>query len=262
MVIERYSDSAGDYVLLDSKNHSVYKQLFRAAKAKLKLRILVTVTDAAPAAPAYDDGYDHTTTAEEMAAQQASGEQLNRRTSYLDTVLQQPAMPSSEHSTIMDQINKNPVAQDDNAFRSFELASKPKETLQRAGLFPFSKVIYIDCNACGASIPNEHYHCSICEGGDYDLCQQCVDSGVYCPGDDHWLIKRSVDGGTVINSTSEILPPKTDRPSAEPEAAETKDEPIIEPEEDPVIVQLICNSCVRGKIAIRPSDVFYLGTVS
>ena len=39
---ERYSDSAASYVTLDPQNTAVYKQLFRAAKAKLKLRIKVT----------------------------------------------------------------------------------------------------------------------------------------------------------------------------------------------------------------------------
>ena len=39
---ERYSDSAASYVTLDPENTGVYKQLFRAAKAKLKLRIKVT----------------------------------------------------------------------------------------------------------------------------------------------------------------------------------------------------------------------------
>jgi next-to-BRCA1 protein 1 len=44
VVFERYSDSAAAFVRLDSDNSSVYKQLYRAAKAKLKLRIKATVT--------------------------------------------------------------------------------------------------------------------------------------------------------------------------------------------------------------------------
>ena len=39
VTFERYSDSASAYVKLDSNNPAVYKQLYRAAKAKLKLRI-------------------------------------------------------------------------------------------------------------------------------------------------------------------------------------------------------------------------------
>lgn len=43
VVFERYSDSASSWVKLDAANIAVYKQLYRAAKAKLKLRIKATV---------------------------------------------------------------------------------------------------------------------------------------------------------------------------------------------------------------------------
>lgn len=42
VLFERYSDSAASYVTLDPTNPAVYKQLYRAAKAKLKLRIKAT----------------------------------------------------------------------------------------------------------------------------------------------------------------------------------------------------------------------------
>jgi next-to-BRCA1 protein 1 len=43
VLFERYSDSAASYVTLDPTNPAVYKQLYRAAKAKLKLRIKATL---------------------------------------------------------------------------------------------------------------------------------------------------------------------------------------------------------------------------
>jgi next-to-BRCA1 protein 1 len=43
LVLERYSDSAGAYVTLNADNPQVYKTLFRAAKAKLKLRLRASV---------------------------------------------------------------------------------------------------------------------------------------------------------------------------------------------------------------------------
>lgn len=49
IVLERFSDSAGAYITLDSCNPSVYKQLYRAAKAKLKLRIKVSTVNTPPA---------------------------------------------------------------------------------------------------------------------------------------------------------------------------------------------------------------------
>jgi next-to-BRCA1 protein 1 len=42
-VFERYSDSSASYVTLDSDKPQVYKTLFRAAKAKLKLRLRATI---------------------------------------------------------------------------------------------------------------------------------------------------------------------------------------------------------------------------
>jgi next-to-BRCA1 protein 1 len=43
VILERYSDSAAAYVTLDSDKPQVYKTLFRAAKAKLKLRLKATI---------------------------------------------------------------------------------------------------------------------------------------------------------------------------------------------------------------------------
>jgi next-to-BRCA1 protein 1 len=43
VIFERYSDSSGGYILLDPKDPTAFKQLFRAARAKLKLRIQATL---------------------------------------------------------------------------------------------------------------------------------------------------------------------------------------------------------------------------
>lgn len=48
MTVERYSDSASAFVVLDSDNMPVYKQLFRAAKAKSKLKLRVSVIQPPP----------------------------------------------------------------------------------------------------------------------------------------------------------------------------------------------------------------------
>ncbi|KAF5981044.1 ZZ type zinc finger domain-containing protein [Fusarium bulbicola] len=45
VAFERYSDSAASYVLLEAENIPIYKQLYRAAKAKSKLKIRVTVKE-------------------------------------------------------------------------------------------------------------------------------------------------------------------------------------------------------------------------
>ena len=107
----------------------------------------------------------------------------------------------------------------------------------------------IDCNNCGKSIPNEHYHCSICDAGDFDLCRSCVDRGVTCDGEEHWLIKRSIRGGMVIPSVTETIAPK----KATDEAADTQDMkesvPLNE-DEDESIAERTCNSCIKGKFKL------------
>jgi next-to-BRCA1 protein 1 len=51
VVFERYSDSSASYVTLESDKPQVYKTLFRAAKAKLKLRLRATIPGEQPEAP-------------------------------------------------------------------------------------------------------------------------------------------------------------------------------------------------------------------
>ena len=50
------------------------------------------------------------------------------------------------------------------------------------------------CDVCAYSIPDTsfRYHCGICNRGDFDLCQDCAESGAKCLDDSHILIKRTV----------------------------------------------------------------------
>lgn len=105
-------------------------------------------------------------------------------------------------------------------------------------------IFSVYCNNCQAAIPDEHYHCSTCDDGDFDLCQACVDDGVLCNGADHWLIKRFVKNGKVINGTTETIAPK-------PRASESKTtlvQPEEEEEEEEVIATRTCNSCIQGEL--------------
>lgn len=224
--IQRYSDSLGSNVLLESENKAVYKQLYRAAKAKLKLRILVSTES-----PAMGEA--------EMEDNPSVSRVTPPRGSYLDTVLSDP-LPAESHTTpatISEHMDwpkpqeYSTVAEEDSAPApepqptpewTFAADAPPK---RRETELPL--VFYIDCNNCGNTIPNAHYHCSICEAGDYDLCQDCIDAGTLCPGEDHWLIKRFVENGVVINSTTETIEPKPRvQPHVEPE-------PEPEPEHEP-----------------------------
>ncbi|KAI9928037.1 hypothetical protein MW887_002889 [Aspergillus wentii] len=246
VIFERYSDSAGCFVRLDSENVAVYKQLYRAAKAKLKIRIKATAENDTSSQPAPQDNF-----AEEPSP---------ARYSYLETVLSSPlpvaqdeTMPSTASSSSPSQNDTNQAALADShpRYRDFML-SQDNLSLPVVSHKSPSGLFCIDCNHCGRSIPNEHYHCSICADGDYDLCLQCVDAGVSCQGKEHWLIKRLVDDGVVTNSTTEMFV------SRKPQTQETE-KPISEPVPEPVsekasefpaapfpkVEERICNSCLK-----------------
>ena len=102
----------------------------------------------------------------------------------------------------------------------------------------------ICCNNCDASIPDAHWHCSICDDGDFDLCPNCVDKGFVCDSDRHWLIKRTVKDNKVVNSITETIAPKT---SVKAEEANTESsEDFVAPEGNPSRSRT-CNSCVGGE---------------
>ncbi|KAJ5594511.1 Zinc finger ZZ-type [Penicillium hispanicum] len=212
VILERYSDSAGSYIRLDCDNTAVYKQLYRAAKAKSKLRIKVSVVDPSPSAPAPAPAEADTLNPAQPVDQNPP------RHSYLETVLSSP-IPAAHPEPVPVTADASPASLVDAPNNSLGLpASQPKyrdfEMEQSNPRFPVishtspNGMFCIDCNNCGSSIANEHYHCSICEYGDYDLCPQCVDDGASCRGEGHWLIKRVVLDGIVTNSTTETIPPR------------------------------------------------------
>lgn len=143
---------------------------------------------------------------------------LPSRTSYLDTVLSSP-VPVACPESLPTSSEAAPVLAGEITVPQFNLPiGQPRyrdfEMEQDKLRFPVIShnspggMFCIDCNNCGRSIANEHYHCSICEHGDYDLCPQCVDDGASCRGEGHWLIKRVVANGVVTNSTTEKIPPR------------------------------------------------------
>ncbi|CBY00619.1 hypothetical protein LEMA_P017490.1 [Plenodomus lingam JN3] len=90
---------------------------------------------------------------------------------------------------------------------------------------------------------DEHFHCSVCDGGDYDLCPVCVDSGIHCPGKGHWMVKRFVKNGCVVNSTTQRIPPKVkDVDHQEIPGAFTEEKPAAVYREEPTRT---CNCCIN-----------------
>ena len=204
------------------------------------------------------------------------------RYSYLQTVLSSPlpegsaeavsesprdaAKPTQTEPKAMQWSNTGVVAPEPQ-YQDFSLGQDNLSTPVVSHKSP-TGVFCIDCNHCGLSIPNEHYHCSICDDGDYDLCLHCVDSGVTCPNEEHWLIRRIVKDGIVTNSTTETVAPRklqTNVPEEVPEKVERKSEFVPEsvsedtPKTSPVPVEVavhsearICNACLKGTFSPPP----------
>lgn len=177
--------------------------------------------------------------------------------SFLDTVLSQPlgngAAPSFK--SFQQTCSYSPRCAIPGAFHasaSTETTVKVPQTptndlfslptLPSLNDFPLT-TYSIDCNHCGKPVPNEHYHCSICEKGDFDLCKACVDDGVYCDGDEHWLIKRTIKNGVVVPSVTETLPPKK-LAKTEASASDEVSTPLS-PEHD--YDERTCNCCINRK---------------
>jgi len=66
---------------------------------------------------------------------------------------------------------------------------------------------HVYCSNCYGLACSEHYHCNICSGGDFDLCQGCVEDGVRCGDESHRMIKRYIKNDDIIPSATENLNP-------------------------------------------------------
>ena len=320
-VFERYSDSSSSFITLDSNIPSVYKQLYRAAKAKQKLKIRVTVADKPATKPiempksslvvpdrlptrCYVHPYISDPVKAENDLLEESKIDAYVRKNYPSAVTLVPSVKSSSESQLAETENtaskpskpycwpisenggfsdatkttfqKNGVftaaakeipakneSEDKKCVPSFfstkndfaavddhSNITEALESIRQASSVP-SNSFTICCNNCDTPIPDAHWHCSICERGDFDLCQDCIEKGCLCHSEDHWLIKRFVKGGKVINSTTEtIAPKKATKPEekAIPGAftSDIKREDIHES----LDLSRTCNSCVGGEIPL------------
>ncbi|KAF9741816.1 hypothetical protein PMIN03_002049 [Paraphaeosphaeria minitans] len=279
VIFERYSDSAGAYVTLDANKPQVYKTLFRAAKAKLKLRLRATIpgqenelAPAPPSAPVQQPLSTPPSSLHRMSAETLSPPRaeatlpppLIARSSTLFCTSSQPMpaqtspvsplvadaeieaeapVPHSFTATTATQLSARQSFFSSLAAgsRNADLAFRPKmETVQT------SWVVY--CNNCNIAMEDEHYHCSICDHGDYDLCPSCVESGIHCPGSGHWMVKRFVKNGSVVNSNTERLTPK--KPQAEHEipgafTEEKQSVPEVVQKQEAEEPTRTCNCCVQ-----------------
>ncbi|KAI0142270.1 hypothetical protein GGR57DRAFT_495699 [Xylariaceae sp. FL1272] len=231
-IIERYSDSAASYVTLNPQNVSVYKQLYRAAKAKQKLKLRVLTkpiepaqeTESAPKpATVEDEGEQETQEKAEPEVKQETQPEPAARSILESTPFRNadgtlkfgPTCPIISLSGAVIDPALLPKKQEPEITKSESPC--PVETQKRQ--------FTVCCNSCEGPIPDAHFHCSICDEGDFDLCQDCVNRGITCNGDGHWLIKRTIVDGEIRYSTTHIAPKPNKaaatKPSPAPSASPT-----------------------------------------
>lgn len=65
----------------------------------------------------------------------------------------------------------------------------------------------IFCSICLGFVPNAsyHYHCGEYDRGDFDACQECIESGASCFDGSHALVRRIVKGGNLVEVADQIL---------------------------------------------------------
>ena len=265
-MFERYSDSAGNYVVLDPNNQAVYKQLYRAAKAKTKLRIKVTVSGpsdvAIPSANEPTNASEVTLVPTALPLHPASEapKELPSANIMKSTEADIPVMkhlPKAGNLAVEksdEALLPRPFALRDQFYEDLANAAKLRSTSLRAKDQAFQVPLTsftVQCNYCGTNIPSAHWHCNVCDHGDFDLCQVCIESGIHCDIDDHYLIKRTIEDGKVKYSTSNIVDKKAPKP--EPKAEEKKEMPGTfdgDIKEEPLREQptqtRTCNCCVNG----------------
>jgi next-to-BRCA1 protein 1 len=109
------------------------------------------------------------------------------------------------------------------------------------------------CNSCDQPVPDAHFHCSTCDDGDFDLCQDCINRGITCYDEGHWLIKRTIKDGQINNSTTHIAPKKARIPTPGPSlpirtAERVEEAPTQKPNPVPWCPSFLartCNCCVQ-----------------
>ncbi|KAG6359433.1 hypothetical protein INS49_012954 [Diaporthe citri] len=277
---ERYSDSASSYVVLDHSNISVWKQLYRAAKAKQKLKLRVTLRDS----DEEDKGPKPVTVEDEPETENQDFAQSKPEAPLISTApseAAEPAKPAPEQCPVppslfptlkdlatsdlsnldkikaLDQRLEKAMSQLQLGMDKFEQTSpavqaqaqdsQPAEPATSVYVAPKSANFAVCCNNCDRTIPDSHYHCSTCDNGDFDLCPECVEQGITCYSAEHWLIKRFVRGDSILVSTTERIAPKPKAKEAEPTWAPA---PCVTVFEGPStrfnhFPTRTCNSCVQ-----------------
>ncbi|KAI1270075.1 hypothetical protein F5Y18DRAFT_2859 [Xylariaceae sp. FL1019] len=271
--VQRYSDSAASYVTLNPQNVSVYKQLYRAAKAKQKLKLRVVTKPVEPAQETENAPKPATVEDErEQEIQENVEPELKQETQPEPAAAPVDALSASRRTVRTSQLATTSYKSTPaKAFPTINLsgvvidpALLPKkqesETTKSESPCPVEthkRQFTVCCNSCEGPIPDAHFHCSICDEGDFDLCQDCVNRGISCNGDGHWLIKRTIVDGEIMYSTTHIAP-KPIKAAAAAERPSLGMAPLAPTPTDPQLVvgvpmSLPIRSCPQATGSSTPS---------
>ena len=59
--------------------------------------------------------------------------------------------------------------------------------------------LLVACGYCGDITPDIHFHCNICDSGDWDICQACYEKGRRCLVREHRMVKRAIGQNDFID---------------------------------------------------------------
>ena len=236
-IFERYSDSAASFVTLDRTNAIVYKQLYKAAKAKQRLKIKVTTQkkDGPQKSERADESQPPAQIPKPVTVENepepepepeplpsppltATPSEVNQASNIVMDDVIPPVPPKPVKVTPKVEAHPGPAATAPvgvfNNITKPELIQLANRSILCGGPKPpanpglhanIGRVGFtVCCNKCDAVIPDMHYHCQTCDNGDFDLCPSCIDAGVTCDGPGHSLIKRFVFDGQIVTNTKEM----------------------------------------------------------
>lgn len=224
-VFERHSDSAAAYVRLEPDNTAVWKQLYRAAKAKRKLKLRVILHDSEEEDEQDEEEQDESSGPKPVTVEDVPEQQGQDMETKPERIVSIPASPiDSFHLKTTDpmpQTDKNQPLEKamSNLQLGFEKHEQERDQscIESTCVAPKTSNFAVCCNHCERTVPDAHYHCSTCDNGDFDLCPACVEGGVTCYNSDHWLLKRFVRGDVIMVSTTERVSPKPKVKKEEPD---------------------------------------------
>ncbi|KAF8420826.1 hypothetical protein EV426DRAFT_610898 [Tirmania nivea] len=259
VIFERWSDSAASYIVLDSNKPAVYKQLYRAAKAKLKLRIKVTHPALGATVP---EPFISNNSTETLIPPYASTTQLSNPSIASTESTTVPLEKVSEavvaylegeegrsklRTTIGEEVEKEIEKRHILAQSVANLSVAPTPAVETIAAKPKMREVVVNqvyavyCNLCNVNVDSVHYHCGVCDNGDFDLCEKCVEEGKHCNNAEHWMIKRTIVKGEVISSR-ELIASTTAIVAKKSETLNHKEEEKVVDEPQDVSGRT-CNCC-------------------